>query len=312
MASDPLKLQLIDGLRASVAGRALTISSAPARLALGYLALSPGKSESRAKLAAMIWEESDDYRARRNLRQLLYGLRADLGRDWDGLETDRSRVTLRPDAVQTDCEEILDALRTGQVPDAIVNKPEIHMRLLSALPEQGELFASWLHLSRKEFENQLNSALEKILAAGNPQNAEAASRALLSLDASNENAARSLIRLYYVGGDTGRALGRLCRTVATPRRGLRNGACTTDPGSDRGGQVGQAPAALPGCVRRHDARIRQGATAGSAVAEPQTKSLKSRLPLPGRIESWKSPSCRFRFLTLRGIRRWLANSFGPS
>ncbi|WP_282610497.1 BTAD domain-containing putative transcriptional regulator [Pelagibius sp. Alg239-R121] len=212
MTANQLYLQLIDGFQARVSGTGLAasdlpITSAPARLALGYLALSPGKTESRAKLAAMIWEDSDDYRARRNLRQLLYGLRADLGRSWDGLKAGRSDVTLQSDVILTDCDEIIEALQIGTVPDVIVNKPEIHRRLLTAVPDQGELFASWLHLRRKEFENQLQSELEKILNTNAHEQREQAARALLSLDASDENAARRLISLYHDRGDTGRALG---------------------------------------------------------------------------------------------------------
>ena len=108
-----LEIQLIDGFGARLAGQELVISAAPARLVLGYLALTPGLRESRAKLAAMIWEDSDDYRAQRNLRQLLYGLRADLAghkdHKWDGLTADRSSLSLRPGSLQTDCGEIFAA-----------------------------------------------------------------------------------------------------------------------------------------------------------------------------------------------------------
>lgn len=206
-----LKLQLIDGFSAQLTGRELVISAAPARLVLGYLALTPGLRESRAKLAAMIWEDSDDYRARRNLRQLLYGLRADLAgqkdHKWDGLMADRTSVSLRADGLQTDCDEIFEALEAGQVPDAIVNRERIHRSLLSGVPEQGELFASWLHLRRKEFENRLRSHLERIMTEGSGAASERAARALLGLDPSDEHASRQLIRLYSGRGDTGRALG---------------------------------------------------------------------------------------------------------
>ncbi len=202
-----LRLQLIDGLNAELAGQQLVISSAPARLVLGYLALAPGLRESRAKLAAMIWEESDDYRARRNLRQLLYGLRSDLGHQWAGLDADRTSLSLRGDSLQTDVDEIFEALETDQVPELLVARERIHRSLLAGVPEQGELYSSWLHLRRREFENRLRSKLEQIMEDGSGGPSERAARALLSLDPSDEYASRHLIRLYSSRGDTGRALG---------------------------------------------------------------------------------------------------------
>lgn len=202
-----LHLTLIDRFSVCIDGRELTISSAQARLVLGYLALSPSQSESRAKLAAMIWEESDEERARRNLRQLLYGLRADLASHWDGLQADRSTLSLRSGSFGCDVKDILTQLASGKVPDAVANKPELPNRLLSTVPEQGELFASWLHLKRKEFENELQGGLERILGGDDRDQAERAARGMLGLDASNEKAARALIRLHSARGDTGRALG---------------------------------------------------------------------------------------------------------
>ena len=207
VATATLRFKLIDDFSVIDDGHEVNISSGPARQALCYLALSPGKTESRSKLAAMIWENSSEQHARRNLRQLLYTVRSDLGERGHGLKSDRSSVMLQANSFTSDFEEILKTLRSGQVPDAVLVVQQIHERLLSSIPGQGELFASWLQLKRREFENTIRNILEEIMAGDDLTQAERAARASLNLDASDENAARFLIRHYHDRGDTGRALG---------------------------------------------------------------------------------------------------------
>lgn len=205
--SNPLRLELIDVFRVSAGGGEVTLSSAAGRLVLGYLALCAGKSESRSKLAAVIWEDSDEFRARRNLRQVLHHLRSDLDMSWEVLVANRSVVSLEASRCVSDFEELVAALQSGTVPDYLNEVHHVHERLLAALPEPGELFVSWLRLKRAEFENGLRTLLEQIVDRDDPLQAERAARALLNLDASDENAARRLIALYHDRGDTGRALG---------------------------------------------------------------------------------------------------------
>lgn len=201
-----LRLTLIGDFAASAAGRDIPVASTAGRLLLGYLALNPQRSERREKLAAILWEESDDHRARRNLRQVLHHLRTDLGRNWDGLDADKTHVSLRGGHVVSDIEEIVDDLQAGRVPDALLTPHGIQNRLLATVPEAGELLTSWVRLTRTGIENTLRSALETIMERGEPQQAERAAQALLCLDASDEQAARYLIELYGGRGDTGRAL----------------------------------------------------------------------------------------------------------
>lgn len=205
--SSLLRLELIDVFRVSAGGCDVTLSSAAGRLVLGYLALCAGKSESRSKLAAVIWEDTDEFRARRNLRQVLHHLRTDLDVSWDVLTANRSAVSLEAGRCVSDFEELVATLQSGTVPDYLNDIPHVHERLLAALPEPGELFVSWLRLKRTEFENSLRTLLEQILDDDDPVQVERAARALLNLDASDENAARKLIALYDDRGDTGRALG---------------------------------------------------------------------------------------------------------
>lgn len=199
-------LQLIGDFSCSLGDSPMRISLAAGQLLLGYLALCPRKTESRSKLAATLWEESEEHRARRNLRQVLHNLRADFDGRWDGLEADRSTVSLRLGSIETDLDRVVQDLRSGVVPNIIIETPVIHEHLLSTIREPGELFTSWLRLKRTEFENTLRGQLERIIGEDSGDQSERAARALLSLDASDETATRYLMRFHDDRGETGRAL----------------------------------------------------------------------------------------------------------
>ncbi len=55
----PLGLQLIGDFAIAADGRPVRPSLSSGRLILAYLALCPRKTESRAKLAAILWEDSE-------------------------------------------------------------------------------------------------------------------------------------------------------------------------------------------------------------------------------------------------------------
>ena len=203
---EPLHLQLIGDFTVSNSDGDVRLPLSANRLILAYLALAPRKIESRSKLAAIVWEESEEDRARRNLRQALHSLRSELGGIWDGIEADRSSVWFHSGSVVSDHDRLLEDLRSGVVPDIAVNTGRLAEQLLAGLPDPGELFVSWLRLKRTEFENTLRSHLEAIVDDEDPQQAQRAARALLSLDPADEQAARYLMRAHDDRGETGRSL----------------------------------------------------------------------------------------------------------
>ncbi len=206
LGQEPLSLQLIGEFAVSTGGQDVRLSLSANRQVLGYLCLCPRKSESRSKLAAIVWEDSTEDRARGNLRQALHSLRTDLRGRWDGIEADRLSVSLRVGSVVTDHDRVLEDLRSEVVPDILVTNQRIGERLLTDLEEAGELFTGWLRLRRTEFENTLRTQLEQIVDRMHASQAERAARALLGLDPSDEKAARHLIGHYDDNGETGRAL----------------------------------------------------------------------------------------------------------
>ena len=67
-------------MRLTIDGVETPLSSRKALAILVYLALQPARSESRERIAALLWSDSGDEHARAALRQTLRRLKADLGR----------------------------------------------------------------------------------------------------------------------------------------------------------------------------------------------------------------------------------------
>lgn len=202
----PLSLKLIDRFELRDGAAAIPLTSAPARQLLAYLALCPGGRESRARLAAMFWEDQTEGDGRRNLRQTLHVLKAALG-DRDGLlSTDKSEIALTPGAVETDCAALSAAVEAGEVPPALAQRTMIHDGLLAALDARSDTLNTWVVLQRRDFETRLRAGLERLLAKGVAAVGQQAAHALLKLDPADETATRYLLQRYFDLGDSARAL----------------------------------------------------------------------------------------------------------
>ena len=173
---EPLGLHLIGDFAVTTDDGDLRLSLSAGRLILAYLALCPSKTESRPKLAAIVWKDSEEHQAQRNLRQAQHSLRADLEERWNGIEADRNSVWLRLGSVVSDHDRMLEDMRSGVVPDAVMNTGRIASELLADLQETGELFTGWLRLKKNDFENTLRSHLEAIV-----DNADSEPRELCSV-----------------------------------------------------------------------------------------------------------------------------------
>ena len=66
---------------------------------IAYLALAPGGSATRERLAGLLWSDRQEEQARGSLRQSVTELRAAFsGEDEDALRIDRDSIQLRLDA----------------------------------------------------------------------------------------------------------------------------------------------------------------------------------------------------------------------
>lgn len=149
-----LTLQLlgVPDLRLEDRGASASILAQPKLLALlTFLALAePRGYHRRDTLAALLWPEVDQERARNSLRQALHRLRAALGSETI-VNRGTEEVGLRPDAVTSDALVVAEAIRAGH--------PE---RALAAY--RGDLLPGFHLTSAPEFENWLEGERVRLRA----------------------------------------------------------------------------------------------------------------------------------------------------
>ncbi len=102
-----VRLHLFGGFRLEDAkGEAITIPLRKAEGLLAYLAMAPGKTATREKLATLLWGESDQHRARQSLRQALFALtRAFAQAEVSALRLESQMVSLNPNSIWVDVGE---------------------------------------------------------------------------------------------------------------------------------------------------------------------------------------------------------------
>jgi adenylate cyclase len=136
-----LRLTLSGAFSAAHAdGTEIAIKSKKARALLAYLALSPRMSRSREEVMALLWSDRGESQARASLRQVLVGLRKDLGAAArEALIVTNDAIALNPAKV------IVDAARPGE-------------DLLAGFHLHDPAFEDWLRDERLRLEDHVATA----------------------------------------------------------------------------------------------------------------------------------------------------------
>lgn len=198
----PLRLNLVGGLRVSAQeqGEAVVLPTRKARALLAYLACPAGRAHPRDKLAALLWGDRSEGRARASLRQELYGLRRALARvEPRALSLIDDSVALEPTMVEVDVLLFQRLVAVG-TPSALEGAVALCQgELLEGLSPDAPAFEEWLVAERERFREQVVEALAKLLvdqsAAGALQAALQTGLRLLALEPAQESVHRAVIRL---------------------------------------------------------------------------------------------------------------------
>ena len=190
---------------------------------LAYLALPVGKRHLRDQLASLLWGDLPAPRARRNLRQVLFGLRRAL-EGGDPLRLDGDAVALDPAHVDVDVERFERALAEG-TPASLEQAAALYGGdLLAGLVVQAPPFEEWLAAQREGLRERAIEALARLCAlqraAGAHEAAVDTALRLLALDPVQESIHRTLMRLYADLGRRGAALRQYQACAAALKREL--------------------------------------------------------------------------------------------
>src|SRR5260370_15706352 len=110
-----LRVSLLGAPRIEVGRKAIQTDTRKATALLAYLAVSE-RPQRRSTLAALLWPDTDEQKARGALRRTLSVLRSALGDRW--LESEGETIDLDRKDLSVDLLELRRAIREGTLPDA--------------------------------------------------------------------------------------------------------------------------------------------------------------------------------------------------
>ena len=222
----PVRLDLLGGFQlTATGGTPVSLTSRKARAVLACLALAQGRAQSRDKLAALCWADSNAGQARSSLRQALSAVRR-------ALEEAGQRVVLAEGDCVTLGEIAVDVHEFAQcaadgTPDALERAMALYRGdLLEGFHAAAPAFDHWLAVERERLRGMALASMSRLLAhheqAGATDRAVACATRLLALDPLQEGVHRSLMRAYAQQGRQALALRqyRLCRTALLRELGV--------------------------------------------------------------------------------------------
>lgn len=197
-----LRVSLLGPPRIERAGEPIEPETRKATALLAYLAVT-GRAEGRDRLAALLWPDSDEERARGAFRRTLSTLRTVLG--GEHLMTDGVRVALEREGLDCDVHRFHALIAAGRLAEAVDTYTG---DLLSGFSLRDSVeFDEWQSAESEALRRELAGILER-LAHEERDNARAIehARRWLSVEPLNEAAHRALMRLYARSGDRAAAL----------------------------------------------------------------------------------------------------------
>lgn len=183
---------------------------------LAYLARRPGQPHEREKLATLLWTEAGEASAREGLRHALLALRRALPPD--AIVASGATLALATMAAAVDLAAFEAAL-DADTPASLETALSLYGgEFLDGFELREPEFAGWLRYERAQISRRAVDAGRRLLArrddAGEPEQAIAAADLLLTLDATQEDVHRSLMRLYLRLGRRAAALRQYQACVA--------------------------------------------------------------------------------------------------
>src|SRR5262245_41037671 len=205
------ELTLFGGFEVKLAGQVVDLPGQKDRALLAFLALSPGVTHSRDKLANLLWGDRGDQQARDSLKHALTRLRQSLQDTTPPpIVADRQSVRLDAAALSIDVATFERLLGDG-TPEALEQAAALYRGdLLAGIGLRDPAFEDWLLVERQRLrqraEEALSTLLTQSLATGARDRAAAAARRLLSLDPLREVACRTLMQIHADRAETAQAL----------------------------------------------------------------------------------------------------------
>src|SRR5262249_36526330 len=196
-----LGLTLLGDFQACLESAPLRLRTRKTQALLAYLALPPGQSHSRDKLATLLWGDQSQAHARSRFRETLFALRRALApMDPPCLILNGETLALNGDSVDVDAREFERLARAGDAHSLAGAAALYRGDLLEGLEYRSTLFEDWLMAERERLREVALETLARLLVrqreAGAIEDALQTALRLVALDPLQEAVHRSLMRLY--------------------------------------------------------------------------------------------------------------------
>ncbi|RUV05134.1 alpha/beta fold hydrolase [Mesorhizobium sp. M6A.T.Cr.TU.017.01.1.1] len=204
-------LRLLGGFDFAGGAGAAPVFSRKARAMVAYLALQSGHSQSREKLAALLWGGNSEAQARMNLRQALSAIKKAMdASDGGRFLTDGHSITFNLDNLDFDVARF-QALAANSAPEDLEQALLVYRGdLLDGFGLKEEPFEDWLRVERERLRAMAVAALDKLVAhyctTNDPASCVRSATRLLAMEPLREDAHRALMRAYAAQGRLNLAL----------------------------------------------------------------------------------------------------------
>lgn len=188
-------------------GQQIDIGSKKNRLLLALLALAPGRSMSREKLAGLLWSEHGEEQARNSLRQALAVLRKDLkGQDAAFFSATDTVIALHPTHISIDTEAFLADSRSAERERLAAAVDLWRGPVLADVTVSETLLEQWLSEQREYFDSRRIAAMDRLVPLLQGQHRIELARQLIQADTLREASHRQLMEAYLAAGERPQAL----------------------------------------------------------------------------------------------------------
>jgi DNA-binding SARP family transcriptional activator len=200
-----LRVSLLGAPSVEVGRKRIETDTRKATALLAYLAVSE-QPQRRATLAALLWPDTDEQKARGALRRTLSVLRSALGDRW--LDAEGETIDLDRQDVNVDVTEFRRAIREGRLADAVTLYRGDFLQGFSL--RDSPQFDDWQAAETDTLRADYGEALSRLAANADHDGDLAAGigyiKRRLAFDPLHEPAHRDLMRLFARSGDRAASL----------------------------------------------------------------------------------------------------------
>jgi DNA-binding SARP family transcriptional activator/TolB-like protein len=199
-----LSVSVLGAVKIAFSGRDIKVRLRKSRALLAYIALNENLSETRERLAGLLWSESDQDHAYASLRQSVHELKEAFEKaGFCGFQIEELVVGFERASIDVDLSSVIRDSEGCRVHPLLLHRSRLADSLLQGFDDLDPSFQVWLLAERRILHDRLLRALEDGLRN---EAVDAGTRirlaeAIINLDCTHEEACRHVMKAKAEAGD---------------------------------------------------------------------------------------------------------------